>query len=74
MNQNPSVESINRQQNDNQMTIGKRHALVLMMTARNGKYAELREKNRVFNKWRDATRDQQTFTVQVEMARLAKEV
>ena len=56
------------------MTIGKRHALVLMMTARNGKYAELREKNRVFNKWRDATRDQQTFTVQVEMARLAKEV
>ena len=39
------------------MTTGKRHAIVLMLTLRNSKYCELREKNRVFNKWRNAAYD-----------------
>ena len=56
------------------MTIGKRHAIVMMLSLRNGKYNDLREKNRVFNKWKDAARDAQNFTLQLEIARLAKEV
>ena len=46
----------------------------MMLSLRNGKYNDLREKNRVFNKWKDAARDAQNFTLQLEIARLAKEV
>jgi len=56
------------------MTIAKRHAVVLMLTLRSGKYNDLRKKNRVFNKWREASKEAQTFTLQLEIARLAKEV
>ena len=56
------------------MTVGKKHALVLMLTMRNEKFSELREKNRVFNRWREQVREAQTFTVQLVIARLAKEV
>ena len=59
---------------DLQMTIAKRHAVVLMLTLRNEKYNDLRKKNRVFNRWRKASKEAQTFTLQLEIARLAKEV
>ena len=57
-----------------EMTTGKRHAIVLMLTLRNQKFSELREKNRALNKWRGAARDAQSFTLQSEIGRLASEV
>ena len=44
------------------MTIAKRHAVILMLSKRNDKYNELREKNRVFSKWSKAVRDAQAFS------------
>lgn len=45
-----------------------------MLTLRNQKYAELKEKNRALNKWRDAAREAQSFTLMAEIGRLAREV
>ena len=45
-----------------EMTIAKRHAVILMLSKRNDKYNELREKNRVFSKWSKAVRDAQAFS------------
>ena len=77
-----SQQVANRKQNsvrvsddkDEMMTIGKRHAIVLMLTMRSSKCRELRDKNMVFNKWRESVKDANNFTIQLEMARLAKEV
>ena len=59
---------------NNSMTVAKRHAVVMLLTLRNNKYNQLREKNKAFNKWRCAAGEAQTFTMQVELARLAREV
>ena len=56
------------------MTIAKRHAVVLMLSLRSQKYNNLREKNRAVKKWVDYARDAKTFTLQLEISRLAKEV
>ena len=56
------------------LTNAKRQAVVLMLSISNEKYGSLKDKNRCFNKWREVIRSSEAFALQLELARLNKEI
>ena len=45
-----------------------------MLSISNEKYGCLKDKNRCFNKWREVIRSSEAFALQLELARLNKEI
>ena len=45
-----------------------------MLSISNEKYGSLKDKNRCFNKWREVIRSSEAFALQLELARLNKEI
>ena len=68
------VTTKQEQMNKLDLSNAKRQAIILMLSISNEKYGNLREKNRCFNKWREAIHSSEKFTLQLELARLNKEV
>ena len=70
----PDTATTIKQENRLDLTNAKRQAIILMLSISNEKYSSLKDKNRCFNKWKEVIRAQDTFALQLELARLNKEV
>ena len=55
-------------------TAAKRHAILMLTTLNSSALRKLRQKQTAFALWRRSVQEAHNFTVQLEVARLAREV